>query len=83
MIKCVQAKISFTAGSSSVFINIKVVVVMADGWRPIVVPDEIYDRAKKYYEENKEQLKLKYGVRSLTGFLNFCIREYLKDKGII
>jgi len=58
-------------------------MVMADGWRPIVVPDEIYNLAQKYYEKNNEELKLKYGVRSLTGFLNFCIREYLKEKGII
>jgi len=57
--------------------------LMADGWRPIVVPDEIYERARKYYDENKEELKLKNGVRSLTGFLNFCIREYLKEKEII
>jgi radical SAM superfamily enzyme len=56
---------------------------MADGCRPIVVPDEVYDLAQKYYEENKAELKLKYGVRSLTGYLNFCIREYLKEKGII
>jgi hypothetical protein len=56
---------------------------MADGWRPIVVPVEVYDLAQKYYEENKAELKLKYGVRSLTGYLNFCIREYLKEKGII
>ena len=56
---------------------------MADGWRPIVVTDEIYERARKYYDENKEELKLKNGVRSLTGFLNFCIREYLKEKEII
>jgi hypothetical protein len=48
-----------------------------------VVPDEVYDLAQKYYEENKAELKLKYGVRSLTGYLNFCIREYLKEKGII
>ena len=56
---------------------------MADGWQPIVVPNEIYDKAQQYYEKNKEELKLKYGVRSLTGYLNFCIREYLKEKGII
>ena len=56
---------------------------MADGWRPVVIPEEIYDRAKEYYEENKEELKLRNGVRSLTGFLYFCIREYLKENGII
>ncbi len=39
---------------------------MADGWRPIVVPDEIYERARKYYDEHKEDLKLKNGVRRLN-----------------
>ena len=56
---------------------------MVDGWRPVVVADEIYDKAKLYYNEHKEELKLRYGVRSLTGFINFCIREYLKEKGAI
>ncbi len=56
---------------------------MADGWRPIVIPDEIYEVARKYYEQNKDELKLKNGVRSLTGFINFCIREFLKEKGVI
>ncbi|MFB0522300.1 MAG: hypothetical protein ACETV1_00890 [Candidatus Bathyarchaeia archaeon] len=56
---------------------------MVNGWRPVVVPEEIYERAREYYEENKEELKLRNGVRSLTGFLNFCIREFLKEKGII
>ena len=56
---------------------------MVSGWRPVVVPVELYDKAKEYYEENKEELKLKDGLRSLTGFINFCIREYLKEKGII
>ncbi|MCW4020184.1 MAG: hypothetical protein NWF14_03010 [Candidatus Bathyarchaeota archaeon] len=56
---------------------------MANGWRPIVIPDEIYERAKGYYEENREELKLRNGIRSLTGFLNFCIREFLKEQKII
>ena len=56
---------------------------MADGWRPVVIPQEIYDKAKEYYSENKESLKLRQGVRSLTGFLYFCIREYLKQNDII
>lgn len=56
---------------------------MVNGWRPVVVPDELYDKAKQYYEENKEELKLKNGIRSLTGFMNFCIREFLKEKGAI
>lgn len=56
---------------------------MVEGWRPVVVPEEIYKRVKKYYEDNEGELKLKYGVRSVSGFLNFCIREYLKEKGAI
>ena len=56
---------------------------MAVGWRAVVVPVELYERAKEHYEENKEELKLKNGVRSFTGFVNFCIREYFKEKGII
>lgn len=58
-------------------------ICMVDGWRPIVIPTEIYERARKHYDENRQELKLKYGIRSYTGFLNFCIREYLKEKGII
>ena len=56
---------------------------MVSGWRPVVIPEEIYEVARKHYEERKEELKLKNGVRSLTGFINFCIREYMKEKGII
>jgi len=56
---------------------------MVDGWKPVVIPEEIYEVAQQYYEEHKEELKLKQGVRSLTGFINFSIREYLKENGII
>jgi hypothetical protein len=56
---------------------------VVDGWKPVVVAEELYDTAREYYESNKEELKLKEGVRSLTGFVNFTIREYLKEKGII
>jgi len=56
---------------------------MAKGWKPVVVAEELYEYARKYYLENKEELKLKDGVRSLTGFINFCLREYLKENGII
>jgi len=56
---------------------------MVDGWKPVVIPEEIYEVAQRYYEEHKDELKLKNGVRSLTGFINFCIREYLKEQGII
>jgi len=56
---------------------------MPEGWSVISIPDEVYEKAKKYYEEHEEELKIKHGVRSLSAFLNFCIREYLKTKGVI
>jgi len=56
---------------------------MVDGWKPVVISTEIYEKAKEYYEEHKEELKLRDGIRSLTAFIGFCLREYLKEKGII
>jgi len=56
---------------------------MAEGWKSLAVPIEVYGRAIKFYDEKKDELKLKNGVRSLTSFLNFCIREYLKEKQAI
>ena len=56
---------------------------MVEGWKPVVIPDELYEKAKEYYDANKDELKLRYGVRSLTAFISYCIREYFKEKGII
>jgi hypothetical protein len=56
---------------------------MANGRKHIIVPDEIYERARKYYDEHKEELKIKYKVRSPGSFLSFCLRECLKKKEII
>jgi hypothetical protein len=56
---------------------------MVKGWKSMVVPDEVFNRVKNYFEENREELKLKSGVRSLTGFMTYCIREYLKERGAI
>lgn len=42
-----------------------------------------YSAAREYFENNKEDLKLKEGVRSVSAFIAFCIREYMKEKGII
>ena len=56
---------------------------MVEGWRPVVVAEELYDAIKEYYEKNKDELRLKHGIRSVTAFVNFCIREYLKEKEII
>jgi len=54
---------------------------MVDGWKPVVIPTEIYEKAREYYEEHKGELKLRDGIRSLTAFIGFCLREYLKEKG--
>ncbi|MDH5794603.1 MAG: hypothetical protein OEZ24_00705 [Candidatus Bathyarchaeota archaeon] len=56
---------------------------MVAGWKPVVIPDELYEKAKEYYEKNKKELKLRHGIRSLTAFVSYCIREYLKEKEII
>ncbi len=56
---------------------------MAKGWKPVVIADELYLAAKSYYEKNQQELKLKQGVRSLTAFMNYCLREYLKTRKII
>lgn len=56
---------------------------MAKGWRPIAFAEELYDAAKGYYDENKDDLSLKCGIRSLTAFIDYYVREYLKEKGII
>ncbi len=56
---------------------------MVSGWRPVVIPDELYQRAREYYEENKDELKLRHGVRSLTAFVSYCLREYFKENGVI
>lgn len=49
----------------------------------MAIAEELYNAAKQCFEENKEDLKLKQGVRTLTGFIAFAIREYMKKKGII
>ena len=56
---------------------------MVRGWRPVVIPVELHRKAKEYYERNKDELKLRHGIRSLTAFISYCIREYMKEKDII
>ena len=53
------------------------------GWTSISVSTELYKLAKKYYEENKEELKVLYGIRSFSAFVNMCIREYLVHLGAL
>ena len=54
-----------------------------DRWKPVVIPTEIYQVCKDYYEENEEDLKLREGIRSLTAFINYCLREQLRKIGAI
>ena len=56
---------------------------MVEGWKPVMIPTEIYDVCKAHYEENKEDLKLKQGIRSVSAFINYCLREQLKKIGAI
>jgi hypothetical protein len=56
---------------------------MTDGWKPVVIEAGLYEVIKAYYEENQEELKLREGIRSLTAFINCCLREYLKKIGAI
>lgn len=53
------------------------------GWTAVSIPEEVYEKAKEYYENHKEELRIKYGVRSLSAFINFCLRERFKELGII
>ena len=56
---------------------------MTEGWKHVPVAEELYGVCKEYYERHKEELKLKEGIRSLSAFIAYCIREYMKAKGII
>ena len=56
---------------------------MAPAWYPVVIANELYETACAYFEEHKEELKLRDGIRSKTSFINYCIREYLKKLGAI
>ena len=38
---------------------------MVYGWKPVVIPEEIYDKAKEHYDEHKEDLELREGIRSI------------------
>ena len=52
-------------------------------WTAISIPKEVYKKAKEYYENHEEELRIQYGVRSLSAFINFCLRERFKELGII
>jgi len=54
---------------------------MVEGWRPVVIAEELYNVAKNHYEKKKEELKLRHGIRSLTAFMNYCLRESIDHPG--
>jgi len=56
---------------------------MVEGWRPVTIEKELYEVMKAYYEENKEDLKLREGIRSVSAFISFYLREQLKKLGAI
>ena len=56
---------------------------MVEGWKPVPLEAELYKVMKTYYEENKEDLKLTEGIRSVSAFICFCLREQLKKLGAI
>jgi len=56
---------------------------MVKGWHPTTIEEGLYSAAKEYYEEHEEDLKIKHGIRSLSAFINHCLREHLKEIGAI
>ena len=56
---------------------------MVDNWISVSIPKEIYDKAKEYYETHEEELRLKNGIRSFTGYIAFCVRKTLIEMGAI
>lgn len=56
---------------------------MPFGWTAVSIPEELYKKGKEYYENHKEELRIQYGVRSLSAFISFCLRENFKQLGII
>ena len=53
----------------------------AEGWKPISLPDDIYEFFFEKWEKNKEEYKAKYKVRSFSGWLTKILAEYVeRDK---
>ena len=57
--------------------------MVAEGWKAISIPTEVYEPLKDYYEGQREELRVKDGVRSLSAYISFVLREYLKEKKVI
>lgn len=52
-------------------------------WTAVSIPEEVMKKAKEYYENHEEELRIKHGVRSLSAFITFCLREHFKELGLI
>ena len=48
-----------------------------------MIAAELYEKAREHYELHKKELKLRHSIRSLSAFIVYCIREYMKEKEII
>ena len=56
---------------------------MVEGWKPVVIPRELFEFCRAYFEDQGEELKLREGVRSVSAFMNYCLLEQLKKRGAI
>ncbi len=56
---------------------------LVKGWKSISISADLYEQAKAFFERNREELRIREGIGSLTGFLNFCVRQYFRKNGII
>lgn len=56
---------------------------MVEGWKPVVIPTELYEKYREEYEKCKDAIKLREGVRSLTAYICYCLRQYLKERGAL
>jgi hypothetical protein len=49
------------------------------GYTAVTLSTEMYELIKRVYDKHKAFLKTKYGVRSVSSFVEWAIREYLKQ----
>lgn len=48
-----------------------------EGFKSITIPEDLYVRLKKYYNQHKKDLRAEPGIRSFTAFTCFCMKQYL------
>ena len=49
-----------------------------NGWKTITVPEYVYNRFKKEYDEKKEEYHLKFGISSFSAFIAKLLSERLE-----